>query len=188
MKKLLRTKTSFFPEAFHCLTRSLKEQSKRRGLKYATESTAGIIPGDRGMVDGSWFRPPLHSAQAVRKAHLTSSSDRSRVRLSFTKKGVERQGVMRNHARAESGPRDVSTRAPTQSPQRVLVATAQTRTQSRHPAGPPRQKARFACEAGAKGRGDGGERANLAKFVKPPRWGGVKNHVTPLQERKQPER
>jgi hypothetical protein len=67
---------------------------------------------------------------------------------------------------------------------RVLVAPAQTRTQSRHPAGPPRQMARFACETGAKGRRGGGERADLAKSVKPPRWGGVKNHVTPLQETK----
>jgi hypothetical protein len=28
------------------------------------ESTAGIIPGDRGKVDGSWCRLPLHTAQA----------------------------------------------------------------------------------------------------------------------------
>jgi hypothetical protein len=41
---------------------------------------------------------------------------------------------------------------------------------------------------GAQGQHGGGERANLAKFVKPPQWGGVQKHVTPLQERKQPER
>jgi len=39
--------------------------SQRRGLKNTAESTAGIIPGDRGKDDGSWFRRPLHIAQAV---------------------------------------------------------------------------------------------------------------------------
>jgi hypothetical protein len=33
-------------------------------LKNVTESTAGIIPGDRGKVGGSWCRPPLQTALA----------------------------------------------------------------------------------------------------------------------------
>jgi hypothetical protein len=40
------------------------EQSQRRDLKDVTESTAGIIPGDRGMVGGSWCHPPLQTATA----------------------------------------------------------------------------------------------------------------------------
>lgn len=111
-----RTKASVFPSAVHRLPRSLIEQPPRRGLKNTAESTAGIIPGNRGKENGSGFRRPLHSAQAVWPACLTRSSDRSRVQLGSTKSGVERRGVIRNHARAELGPRDVSTRAPTQCP------------------------------------------------------------------------
>jgi hypothetical protein len=110
-------------------------------------STAGIIPGDRGKVGGNWCRPPLRVNNAI-EAYITSSSGRSRVRSAHTRSGTERQGAIRNRARAESGPRGVSTRAPTQLPQRVSVATAQTRTQSRVPAGRPRQKARFAARTG----------------------------------------
>lgn len=116
VNRMCRTKASVSAAYAHRLPRSLIEQSQRRGLKKVTESTAGIIPGDRGMVEGSWFLPPRHNAQALRKAYLTSSSDRSRVRLSHTKHGVERRGAIRNRARAESGPRDVSTREPTQLP------------------------------------------------------------------------
>jgi hypothetical protein len=63
-----------------------------------------------------------------------------------------------------------------------MAATAQTRTQSRFPAGQPRQKARIGeAGKGAQGRRDGGERAGLAKPVKPPQEGGVKKRVTLLQ-------
>ena len=145
MKKLCRTKPFVSPGTFHSLDCSLIEQSKRSGLKGATESTAGIIPGDRGMVGDNWCRPPLRMAEAAREAYITSSSGRSRVRSVHPRK---RSGAARRDQkprRAESGPRDVSTRAPTQLPQRVSVATAQTRTQSQFLAGRPRQKARFAA-------------------------------------------
>ena len=48
------------------------------------ESTTEIIPGDRGMAGGSWCRPPLQIAQAIRQADITSSSGRSRVRSVHT--------------------------------------------------------------------------------------------------------
>ena len=38
-------------------------------------------------------------------------------------------------------------------------------------------------EPGAQRNRDGGERADLGKVRQPPQWGGVKNHVTPLQKR-----
>jgi hypothetical protein len=63
-------------------------------------------------------------------------------------KGTVRPGAIRNRVRAESGPREVSTRAPTQLPWRVMVATAQTRTQSWFPVGRPRQKAPLEARAG----------------------------------------
>jgi hypothetical protein len=44
--------------------RKAVEQSQRSGLKDVAESTAGIIPGDRGMAGGSWCRPPLQTALA----------------------------------------------------------------------------------------------------------------------------
>ncbi len=148
VNKLVRTKASNFAPDPHCLPRSLIEQSKRSGLKNVAESTTGIIPGDRGMVGGSWCCQPLQAAKAdarhISPVPLTGVvSGQSTYEL-----GTERQGVIRNRARAESGPRDVSIRAPTQLPQRVLVATAQTRTQSRFPAGRPRQKAQLAVRAG----------------------------------------
>jgi hypothetical protein len=69
--------------------------------------------------------------------------------------------------------------------QRVMAATAQTRTQSRFPAGRPRQKARFAENGqGAQRKRDGGERAGQAKPVKPPQLGGATNRVTQLQSKR----
>jgi hypothetical protein len=142
VKKLLRTKASNFAPEPHCRRCSLIEQSKRSGLKDVAESTAGIIPGDRGKVGGSWCRPPLQHRVSGDGRQISPAPLAGVVSGQFTHEtGAERQGAIRNRARAESGPRGVSTRAPTQLPQRVLVATAQTRTQSRFPAGPPRQKA-----------------------------------------------
>jgi hypothetical protein len=61
-------------------------------------------------------------------------------------------------------------------------ATAQTRTQSRFPAGRPRQKAWIGKnEPGAQGRRDRGERAGQANPAKTPQLGGVSIRVTQLQ-------
>ena len=183
----MRTKASFPRPASHCHARSLIEQSQRGGLKEVAESTAGIIPGDRGKAGGSWCRPPLQIAKAVER-HISPVPLAGVVSGQFTHEvGTERRGAIRNRARAESGPRVVSTRAPTQLPQRVLVATAQTRTQSRFPAGRPRQKAQLAARAGrakeSRRRGASGPRQSSQNSS----MGGRKKRVTPLQERKQPE-
>src|SRR5471032_774423 len=61
------------------------------------ESTAGIIPGDRGKGDGSWCRLPLQTALAVGQAYLTSSSGRSRVRS-----GKSRISELSGEARLET--------------------------------------------------------------------------------------
>lgn len=117
VKKLLRTKASNRATHPHCRHPFLDRTVAARRSEMVAESTAGIIPGDRGKVGGNWCRPPLCMNNA--QAYITSSSGRSRVRSAHTRSGTERQGAIRNRARAESGPRGVSTRAPTQLPQRV---------------------------------------------------------------------
>jgi hypothetical protein len=113
-----------------------------------------------------------------REAFITSSSGRSRVRSVYAR--IRNCAARRDEKprRAESGPREVSARAPTQLPQRVTVATVQTRTQSRFPAGPPRQKARLAARAGraretgrrgASGPGKVRETSSLGRREKPRR-------------------
>jgi hypothetical protein len=87
----------------------------------------------------------------------------------------------RNRDRAESGLSGVSTRRTDTVTQRVQVTTV---SQHGH-AGrvrPPHQKAP-AAKRGAKAAGVFGERANVAKFAKPPDWGGWKNRSTQLQYR-----
>jgi hypothetical protein len=146
-------------------------------------------PGRPGK--GWWQLVPLSppGGESRREAYITSSSGRNRIRSVSYEPGTERPGVIRNRARAESGPRNVSVRAPTQLPQRVLVATAQTRTLSRFPAGRPRQKAQPAARVGyateSRWRGGSGPRQSPSKLLK----GAVpQNEITPLQKRKQPER
>lgn len=112
----------------------------RRPEKPAVSMTE-IIPGDRGMDGGSWCRLPLQPRKRCGRQISPAPLIRSRVRSVTHEPGAERQAAIRNRTRAESGPQDVSTCVPTQLPQRVLVATAQTRTHWRFPAGPPRQKA-----------------------------------------------
>jgi hypothetical protein len=151
-------------------------------------STTGIIPGDRGKAGGCWCHPPLLRASG-RQAHITSSSDPESCPVSSHEPGAERRAAIRNRTRAESGTQEVSTCGPTQLPQRVLVATAQTRTHSRFPAGPPRQKAPLARTSRARNGSTsaGSERTWQSPSTSSNR-SGVKNHVTPLQKRKQPER
>jgi len=153
------------------------------------ESATGIIPGDRGKVGDSWCRPPLrHGASRCWQADLTSSSDPESCPVSSHEPGAERQAAIRNRPQAESRPQDVSTCARTQLPQRVLVATAQDQNAVAFPGGttPPEGPA-CSHRQGAQGRRDCGERASLAKPANLLDWGGVKNRVTPLQKRKQPE-
>ena len=80
----------------HVLPRSLIEQSKRSGLKNVAESTAGIIPGDRGMDGDSWCCPPLQAAQAVAR-HISPVPLAGVVSGQFThESGTERLGAIRN--------------------------------------------------------------------------------------------
>jgi hypothetical protein len=70
------------------------------GRKQTAESTAGMIPGNRGMGRSNWCRvSPDGGADktADRRAYITSSSGRSRVRL-VHESGTVRRGVIRNHA------------------------------------------------------------------------------------------
>ena len=152
-------------------------------------STTGIIPGDRGMVGGSWCCRPLQCRVSGAGRQISPAPLAGVVSGQFIhESGAERQGVIRNRVQAESGPRAVSTRAPTQLPQRVMVATVQTRTQSRFPAGQPPPKgpvrpkragrARATRRRGVSGPG---------KARQPPQWGSVKKHAATLQKRTQPE-
>lgn len=50
---------SLLAAAFPSWPRSLKEQSRARGVEKPNESATEIIPGNRGMEGGSWCRPPL---------------------------------------------------------------------------------------------------------------------------------
>jgi hypothetical protein len=77
---------------------------------------------------------------AIRRAYITSSSGRSRVRP-VHESGTVRQGVIRNRAEPSQAHRAFRPMGP-RSHREVTVATAATRTQSRFPAGQPRQKVR----------------------------------------------
>ena len=65
----------------------------------------------------------------------------------------------------------------------VAVATAQTRTQSRQPAGQPRQKVRLTVSGTRKA----GAKAGSERVQQDPGFseigGGATNHAAPLQER-----
>ena len=109
------------------------------------ESTTEIIPGDRGKVGDSWCRPPLHGCASSNGRQISPAPlIRSRVRSVHPNQELSGERRLETARKPSQAHQDVSTCAPTQLPQRVLVATAQTRTQSRFPAGPPRQKAPLA--------------------------------------------
>jgi len=101
------------------------------------ESTTGIIPGDRGKEGGSWCRPPLPMGNH-RVGKITSSSGQCHDCSSDMNQELSGQARIRNRVQAESGRREVSTRRPDAVTQRVTAATAQTRTQTRIPAGKPK--------------------------------------------------
>ena len=170
----------------HCTSCSLIEQSKRSGLKDVAESTAGIIPGDRGMDGDSWCRPPLQAAQAVAR-HISPVPLAGVVSGQFThESGTVRQGAIRNRAepsQAHGTFRPVRRRSYPRGLWLLLRRPERSHDSRRdHPARRPGSL----HEQGAQGRRGCGERADLAKSVKPPPWGGVKNRVDPLQQRTQP--
>jgi hypothetical protein len=183
---LCRTMPFVSPQGAHCLTCSLIEQSKRSGLKDVAESTAGIIPGDRGMGGDSWCRPPLPQAQANER-HISPVPLAGVVSGQFThESGTERQGAIRNRvepSQAHGKFRPVRRRSYPRGFWLLLRRPERSHGSRR---ANPAKRPRSPHERGAQRSRDGGERANLAKFVKSPQRGGVKNHVTPLQKRKQP--
>ncbi len=136
VKKLCSTKPSHLHRGGHGLSRSLIEQSQRGSLKRFAESTAGIIPGDRGKVGGSWCHPPLRirvSGLAAGKSHQFLWSESCPA--GFHESGAERLGAIRNRVRAESGPQEVSTCVPTYVTQRVMVATTNDQNAVTFPGG-----------------------------------------------------
>jgi hypothetical protein len=111
------------------------------------ESTAEIIPGDRGKVDGNWCRQPLRNpAQATPPGKYHQFLWPESCPVSIHEPGTVRRGAIRNRIQAESGPQRVSICAPTQLPQRVwlLLRRPERRCVSRraHPAKRPRSLAR----------------------------------------------
>jgi hypothetical protein len=164
----------------------LRNESQCSGLKNAAENTAGIIPGDRGKVGDSWCRPPLHAVQAAER-HLSPVPLAGVVSGQFKhESGTVWRGTIRNRvepSQAHGEFRPVCRRSYPRGLWLLLRRPERSHDSRRdHPAKRPRSS----HEQGAQGRRDGGERADLAKSVKPPHWGGVKNRVTLLQKRKQP--
>ena len=125
------------------------------------EGTAGIIPGDRGMDRGSWCRHPLRRGQPRAAGTITSSSGRCHDRSSDMNSGAERQDPKKKPRSSRvrlAGSFDPRADAVTQ---RVMAATAQTRTQSHLPAGQPPPKGPVRTSDGARkgGAAAGRERA-----------------------------
>ena len=186
MKNLCRTKAFVRRSHLHRLRCSLIEQSKRGGLKNVAESTAGIIPGDRGKVGDNWCRPPLQAVKAVER-HISPVPLAGVVSGQSTHEvGTERQGAIRNRvepSQAHGAFRPVRRRSYPRGFWLLLRRPERSRGSRRaNPAKRPRSQ----HGRGAQGNRDGGEGADLAKSVKLPQWGGVKNRVAPLQKRKQP--
>jgi hypothetical protein len=128
---------STFDDTFNPPHRSSPSFSEARRYEKPVESTTGIIPGDRGKEGGSWCRPPLPMGNH-RVGKITSSSGQCHDCSSDMNQELSGQARIRNRVQAESGSREVSTRRPDAVTQRVTAATAQTRTQTRIPAGKPK--------------------------------------------------
>ena len=82
--KVVKNNAFLFPNHFALSSSFLDRTVEAQRPEKPVESTTEIIPGDRGMVSGSWCRFPLQIAQAIRQADITSSSGRSRVRSVYT--------------------------------------------------------------------------------------------------------
>ena len=122
------------------------------------ESTTEIIPGDRGMVSGSWCRFPLLSCESDSVGRYHQLLWPESCPVSSHEIGAERQGMIRNHARAESGPRDVSTRVLDAVTLEGYGCYCADQNAKAFPGGPtpPKDPAR-SHEQGAQGRHSGGE-------------------------------
>jgi hypothetical protein len=138
-------------------------------------------------MDGeSWFCPPLRAVQTAGR-HVSPVPLAGVVSGQFThESGTVRQGAIRNRAepsQAHGTFRPVRRRSYPRGLWLLLRRPERSHDSRRdHPARRPGSL----HEQGAQGRRGCGERADLAKSVKPPPWGGVKNRVDPLQQRTQP--
>jgi hypothetical protein len=151
-----------------------QQQGRMRGFQLWLN-----LPARAKMMDPAYQE---FGAAMRNRGNITSSSGRCHDRPGTMNSGAERRGAIRNRVRAESGPQEVSTCAPTQLPRGLWLLLRRPERSRVSRRDNPRQKARFAeNERGAQGRRDRGERAGEAKPVKPPQLGGVKNRITQLQ-------
>jgi len=130
---------------------------------------------------------PPSPRKRARQADITSSSGRCHDRSRFMKSGAERRGVIRNHARAESCWREVSTRQLTQLPRglRLLLRRPERSRDFRRddPAKRPGSvkrsgRARESRRRGASGPGKARQTSSIGRLDKPGR---------PTVKRTQPE-
>jgi len=168
---LCRRKALVTRNHLHCTSCSLIEQSKRSGLKDVAESTAGIIPGDRGMDGDSWCCPPLQVAQAAER-HISPVPLAGVVSGQFThESGTEPRGAIRNRAKrsqAHGAFRPVRRRSYPRGFWLLLRRPERSRGFRRDD---PAKRPSSQHEQGAQGKRDGGERADLGKVREPPQMG-----------------
>ncbi len=135
------------------------------------ESATGIIPGDRGMVGDSWCRPPLlRGASRCGRQISPAPLIRSRVRSVNTNQelsGERRLETAREPSHAHRTFRPVRGRS---YPRGFWLLLRKTRTQSRFPAGRPRQKAPFARTSRAR---KGGTTAGRERAWQSPRTSSI---------------
>ena len=179
----MRTKASNFAPHPHCLPRSLIEQSKRSGLKDVAESTAGIIPGDRGKAGDNWCRPPLHAAKADER-HISPVPLAGVVSGQSTHElGTELQGAIRNRverSQAHGAFRPVRRRSYPRGFWLLLRRPERNHGSRRDD---PAKRPSSPYEQGAQRKRGCGERADLGKVREPPQGRGMKIHVASLQKR-----
>ena len=184
---MCRTKTSHSPRAKHLERCSLIEQSQRRDLKDVTESTTGIIPGDRGKAGDNWCRPPLHAAKADER-HISPVPLAGVVSGQSThESGTEPQGAIRNRverSQAHGAFRPVRRRSYPRGLWLLLRRPERSHVSRRDD---PAKRPDSPHETGTQGRRDGGERADLGKVRQPPLSRRREKRVTSLQKRTQPE-
>ena len=149
---------SFFGNAFAVFPSFLDRTVEAQRPEKPVESTTEIIPGDRGTVGGSWCRFPLLSCESDSVGRYHQLLWPESCPVSSHEIGAERQGAMRNRARAESGLRNVSIResdAVTPEGYGCYCADQNAIAFSGGPT-PPKGPAR-SHEQGAQGKHEGGE-------------------------------
>ena len=189
MKNLLRTKASNFARHSHCCRRSLIEQSKRSGLKDVAESTAGIIPGDRGKVGDNWCRPPLQWRKSGAR-HLSPVPLTGVVSGQFTHElGTELQGAIRNRVEQSQACGKFRTACRRSHPRGFWLLLRRPERSRGSRRDDPAKRPSSPHEPGAQRNRDRGERADLGKVRQPPQLGRSRKAGSPrCKSEMQPER